>query len=162
MPINHAPDTHNSAVQASAARLIKLLQGCYPEIESLKEKSESQLLLIQYLQSKIEKRTLSEADIKALGEKKSLSASMRFIDQVSDFKELSCDDQKRVGAVKNKFSEQINQDQYLKKLVESYSTPNVHSTKSDLVKGSMFPGGGKNLQSDEELNEPDLDFENQL
>ena len=96
MPINHAPDTHNSAVQASAARLIKLLQGCYPEIESLKETSESQLLLIQYLQYKLDRCTLSEEEIKALREKKSLSASVRFIEHVSDFEELSCDDQKRV------------------------------------------------------------------
>ena len=83
------PDTHNPAVQASAARLAQLLKETYTWPE---EKPGAQLFLIQYLQHQLGRCELSEGEIKAVKECKSISASVKFIDWVSAYKEPSPDE----------------------------------------------------------------------
>jgi len=87
-----APDTHNTAAQASAYKLIQLLQATYPEPQSL----EAQRLLSRYLQhlanlAEPEKAPaldppLLQAEIAALKAEPSIQGTMQMLQWITDDK----------------------------------------------------------------------------
>jgi hypothetical protein len=90
-------DTHNPSVEASAARLLMLLEEIYAPLGSALDVG-AQGSLIHYLKYKLGQEDMSEEEIGKLKDSPVLSETKRFIDYLDKFDEFSEEDKKRVYA----------------------------------------------------------------